>query len=478
MRFKAELTRRSFLQGSAAVAAGGAFAPFASLAATVADGRPLRTAGLGQGGYGPIKPAAELNGGGELLALPEGFRYVQFGLGGSVMSDGHLTPQPHDGMAAFAMDNGHIRLVRNHEVRDDSVAGQVIGDASLAYDPRAGGGCTSLEVRVRADGVPELVRDFVAIAGTHTNCAGGPTPWGSWLTCEEITQGSEPYQPGSGPNRGRNGFGQPHGYVFEIPAGAESQVQAVPLKAMGRFTHEAAAVDPMTGIVYLTEDNGDSGFYRFLPNVPGKLVEGGRLQMLAVRRPNYDTKTGQTLRRALPCVWVDIPDPDPADAASNPDAVYDQGLARGGAIFARLEGCWYHNGSIFFTSTSGGEAGEGQVWEYRPAGASGGYLRLVFESPAENVLDNPDNITVSKRGGIVLCEDGDADRQFLRGLTRDGRIFDFAQNLFNSSEWAGATFSPDGRILFANVQGSTRLSTNPSIGRTFAIWGPWELGAL
>lgn len=119
---------------------------------------------------------------------------------------------------------------------------------------------------------------------------------------------------------------------------------------------------------------------------------------------------------------------------------------------------------------------KGQVWQYRPRGNSGGQLILVYESPGEAELDNPDNITVSPRGGLVLCEDG-ANESFLHGLTQRGQVFDFALNLINQREWAGATFSPDGRTLFVNIQGTTSTPTG-DLGRTFAIWGPWENGVL
>jgi secreted PhoX family phosphatase len=308
------------------------------------------------------------------------------------------------------------------------------------------------------------------------NCAGGATPGGSWLTCEESTEGVT------------QGWGKPHGYVFEVPAYRNRQVSAVPLKAMGRFVHEAVAVDPRTGIVYETEDNTPSGFFRFKPYNDDNLRAGGRLQMLAIRgRPNYDTSTGQQLHKPLPVTWVDIDDPDPAAAETNELAVFEQGAARGGASFARLEGCWSGRGSIFINSTSGGDAGLGQVWEYRP-GRRGGRsnatswrgdrLTLLFESSGPEVLDSPDNICVSPRGGIVLCEDG-SDDQYLRGLTPEGAIFDFALNLANSFEFAGATFAPGGKVLFVNIQGATSGPVSPGReGMTFAIWGPWRDGAL
>ena len=192
--------------------------------------------------------------------------------------------------------------------------------------------------------------------------------------------------------------------------------------------------------------------------------------MLAVdgtRRANLSR--GQEAGVAQPVRWVDISDPDPRDAEANPDAVWSQGQELGGAAFSRCEGCWYGNGAIYFSCTDGGDAEEGQIWEYRPTGDDNGTLTLLYESPSAELLHQPDNICVSPRGAIVICEDG-GPRHFIRGLTPEGRIFDFAENLSNTSEIAGATFSPDGQTLFFNIQNDP--------GTTYAVWGPWEEGAL
>lgn len=458
-------SRRDFLRRSAGAAGAALIAP--SLSGLVACVRQagattsaptIHHAGLGRGGYGMLRPA------GPELALPRDFTYTVLSRTGAPMSDGHPTPGAFDGMAAFALPNGNVRLVRNHESRDEPATATLKGDARQAYDPRGGGGTTSLEVRTAPDGTVELVRDFVSLGGTIVNCAGGLTPWGSWLTCEESVAGPA------------EGWSREHGYVFEVPATAERQVTPVPLRAMGRFVHEAVAVDRATGIVYLTEDHMPAaGFYRFLPVERGRLATGGRLQMLAVQeRPNYDTGTGQTVGARLPVQWVDIADPEPVPFG--PTAVFDQGYALGGARFARLEGCWAGDDSIYFQTTNGGDAGLGQVWRYRPRGRDRGQLVLVFESPSRDVLDSPDNITVSPRGGIVLCEDGEGE-QYLRGLTPDGAIFDLAKNLLNTTEFAGACFSPDGRMLFVNIMGAN-VDAGPEEGRTLAIRGPWERGAL
>ena len=448
----AMITRRKLLAGTAAAAVGTLAMP--GLVARAANPTPRGKSGKVEGGYGDLVPA------GPELALPPGFRYVVLSRQGDPLSDGRVTPGAFDGMAAFAAPNGNIRLVRNHEIRSRAAA---FGDPTKAYDPATGSaGTTTLEVAVGANGVPAVVRSFVSLSGTHTNCAGGPTPWGTWITCEETTVGAASSSP----------YAREHGYNFEVPALADGEVAAEPLKAMGRFVHEAIAVDPDTGIVYQTEDRGTSGFYRFIPAVPGNLRAGGKLQMLALKdRPRYDTRTGQRMGKPLPVAWVDIADPDPANAATDALAVYKQGFAQGGTTFSRLEGAWYADGKIFFHATDGGDAGLGQVWQYTPRGNSGGQLMLLFESDSAEVLDAPDNVTVSPRGGIVICEDGDGT-QYLRGLTQRGDIFDFARNLVNesdASELAGACFSPDGQFLFVNIQ---------SPGYTFAIWGPWEAGAL
>ena len=485
------LDRRSFVRRSSAAAAALAVPPSlvglvsACTGRDAAGGIVLRNArpavaGPGEGGYGPLEADT-----GEVI-LPAGFQARAFGRVGDPMADGNPTPIAHDGMAAFAWEDGRVRLVRNHE--DANPAGFGPALATVAYDRLAGGGTTTLELTADR----ELVSDWVSLAGTAVNCAGGPTPWGSWLSCEETVVGAS------------EGFERTHGWIFEVPVAAAGPVPAVPLTAMGRFQHEAIAVDPRTGIVYETEDNDfrsgergrpGSGFYRFLPDEPGRLAAGGRLQIATVAgefslQLFRGTQAGMGIGSTFPIVWrdLDFVDPDPEDRLPlelRRGALFEHGLAKGAAVFRRLEGCWYGDGRIFFHDTSGGAASLGHVWEYEPAAAEGrggaddrGTLRLLFESPGAEVLDQPDNLTISPRGGLVLCEDG-ADRQYMRGLTREGAIFDFALNNLNATEFAGATFSPDGRTLFCNIQGSTRGSVaDAQPGVTLAIWGDWERGAL
>jgi secreted PhoX family phosphatase len=413
------------------------------------------------GGFGPLIEAPE-------LALPKDFRFVALSPAGSLMSDGRKVPFAHDGMGAFAGPRGRTILVRKHELE---VIGTAIDPRQRAYDRLAPGGCTTLVYNPISRRVEE---SFLSLNGTLTNCAGGPTPWGSWLSCEETTEGV------------LAGFERPHGYIFEVPANARGIVEPVPLKSMGRFVHEAAAVDPRTGIVYLTEDEGPDGFYRFLPHRPGKLAAGGKLQMAAIAgEPQYDTASGQEVGRRLPVRWVDIDEPDPSDAEQNPSAVLEQGAAKGAALWAGLEGCSYHDGQIFLSASDGGDAELGQVWRYVPTAHDRGFVELLFESTGDDQLDGPDNNAGNPWGGVLICEDGeDGTDSFLRGLNQQGELFTLARNttsldlslfdddyapgeLFGFSEFAGVRFGPDGFTLFVNVQYP---------GTTYAIVGPFWRG--
>jgi hypothetical protein len=418
--------------------------------------------------YGPLAPRRAENGIDVLLALPPDFRYTILSREGALMDDGNRTPGMPDGMAAFAVGS-ELRLVCNHEIRDVTLP---LTSGLASYDALGGGGTSTIVV----DPFWRLpLRRFVSLSGTSTNCAGGPTPWGSWITCEETTRGQAA------------GYIRSHGYCFEVPAAADGVVPAIPLPHLGRFSHEAAAVDPRTSIVYLTEDQEHAGLYRCVLHRPFELAAGGRLQMLAVRDlPGFDAAQGQTAGTRLPVAWVDIPQPNPSDAETNPSAVYAQGRARGGARFRRLEGAWFGDDSLFFVSSTGGANRIGQVWQYRArmsplrkrraVGAAGGAwdgdLTLLFEAQTTDVAHMPDNITVTPRGALLLCEDNGTTSNHLRGLTPAGDVFPFARNIapgFESSELAGATFSPDGATLFVNIQRA---------GTTLAIWGPWERGPL
>ena len=478
------MDRRAFLARSAAAASGTVVGSEALARLTnrsaLAD---LRARGRG---YGPLKRKRDQDGR-FVLALPAGFSYVTFGEIGSPMSDGRPTPLALDGMAAFKGPRGTVRLIRNSEDRNVPPAPGGIDAGPGAYDPLAGGGTVTLDYDPRKR---RLVRSFVSLEGTTVNCAGG---FGlgrrSWLTGEETI---------AGPARG---FSQPHGYLFEVPVnrGRGEEPHSRPLTAMGRFSHEAAATDQRTGIVYETEDPGSgrgAGFYRFIPDNPRRLVAGGKLQILGVRgKPQYDAREGQRPGRKLPVRWIDVPDPDPEyDNEDDPRGTFQQGWALGAAKFNRLEGCWYADGSVFFVSTSGGDAksgdinpdgyreGYGQVWEYRVRTRQ---LILVYESPGGEVMDSPDNLTVTPRGGLMVCEDdaSDADEANANrviGISPSGRAFPFAENIFSSSELAGVCFSPDGDTMFVNIFGDSTGSPADHAGKgmTCAVTGPWRRGPL
>lgn len=448
------ISRRSFLvTGSLAAFA----APLQALRARIAAGIPAFD-GIG---YGPLLPVKDATTGLPLLELPEGFRYLTFGWTGDAMSNDRPTPAAHDGMAAFAGADGTVILVRNHELS----ASLAFGDTP--YDPQAGGGTTTIVFDPKAERVVSM---RPSLSGTFRNCAGGRTPWGSWLSCEESVIAPAAENPTT----------KQHGYIFEVPATGVSNAE--PLEAMGCFVHEAIAVDPATGIVYETEDRQRAGLYRFTPKTSDRLADGGRLQMLAIDgRPRFDTSRGQRAGVTYGVHWVDIPEPDrPHANAEQLDGggVLAQGLDRGGAIFSRLEGATFGDGRLFVTATDGGDARLGQVWELDPRNER---LHLVYESTGTQFLNMPDNVCLSPRGGLAICEDCKGI-PCLHGLMRDGRIFRFARNSvmlagernkiagdFTVREMAGVTYSPDGAWLFFNIQ---------SPGITFAVTGPWAEGGL
>lgn len=459
--------RRSFLRKSSLMASAALIAPSLTGLVSCSDPTaPFDTNGMranlnrgSGGGYGKLEPVKKY----PEISIPRGFHAERLSVRGDMMDDGVRVPQALDGMGAFAMGGNIVRLVRNHEIRDTASSAQPF--AGNPYDAKGPAGTTTLEVELRADGAAMLKRQFSSLTGTFVNCAGGITPWGSWITSEETVAGTGA------------GWLKNHGYNFEVPASANGPVTAVPLKEMGRFAHEAVAVDPATGIVYQTEDRNPSGFYRYIPNVQGNLAAGGKLEMLAVTgAPQYDTRRGQTVGVVLQATWVPIATPNSDAPTISSGFVFNQGFALGGAQFARLEGCWYGDGGVYFNSTSGGEVNAGQIFKYTPTSANAGELVMIYESPSLGVLKNPDNVCVSPRGGIVLCEDS-SGTNFVRGLTPAGEVFDFVRNNINDAEWAGACFSPQGETLFVNIQGSTR-SNSDTFAATYAIWGPWKSGAL
>jgi secreted PhoX family phosphatase len=438
----------------------------AALAATAFAGLAQQAQGfalLRPRAYGDLAPDPL-----QLLDLPQGFSYRIISQFGQAMSDGYGVPDNADGMGCFDLGGSRIALVRNHELRPSALnkrpwVGAAAGPA-LSYDRTAEGlalpgGTTTIIYDLAQQ---RIESEYLSLVGTIRNCAGGITPWGSWLTCEEDT------------TRAGEGVGADHGYVFDVPALHKGLVDPVPLKAMGRFNHEAAAVDPRTGIVYMTEDRGDGLFYRFLPAARGRLAEGGVLQALGFRdAPNGgDSRNWNTsgIERARPkeAVWIDLKDPE-----SPNDDLRAQGFARGAALFARGEGVHMGDNELYFCCTSGGAKRLGQVMRYRPSRFEGqpgekeepGMLSLFVESSDPSSMHYGDNLTIAPNGHLIVCEDqgGAVVDNHLRGVTRDGEVYPFAR-LRTQTELAGACFSPDGTTMFVNLYAPTK---------TLAITGPW-----
>jgi secreted PhoX family phosphatase len=457
--------RRRFLrQGAALGAAGLAASPLAELLA--AAGQPLSGAAAASG-YGPLRAVRDLATGLPLLRLPHGFSYRSFGWTGEPLADGTPTPPAHDGMGLVRIRGEVATLVRNHEV---VLADGAFGPAASHYDPACGGGTVTFDFDLARG---ELLEARASLSGTMQNCAGGTTPWGSWLSCEEyVSTTGVPVLLRHGPRL----LEREHGFVFEVPADGVSRAE--PLVGLGQFRHEAATVHAPSGDVYLTEDMEPvAGFYRFVPQRRGELLRGGRLQMLKAKGRD-DLRSDLRVGEAMAVEWVEIEHPDRGWGQGDRRGVQRQGLAQGAAKFTRLEGCIATDDEVFFTSTNGGDATCGQLFCYRPATQQ---LVLAYESPAPETLDYPDNVVVSPRGGLLICQDSTSPVQQLFGLTRAGELFPFARNNvrleefrgfsgdFRGAEWAGACFSPDGRWLFANIY-------RP--GFTVAITGPWRQGLI
>ncbi|MFC5751352.1 alkaline phosphatase PhoX [Actinomadura rugatobispora] len=461
------VTRRQILGRGGAVGAGIAFTGaleqlFAGTASAAPAAAPAGRPAGGWAGYGPLLPDPA-----GILDLPRGFRYRILSREGEPLRSGEgPVPSHADGMAAFRGRSGGVRLVRNHENRPDAEH-RVPAVEGLTYDPEGKGGCTALEVsaagRVRGE--------RVAIAGTAVNCAGGPTPWGTWLTCEE-----------SEDKAGTNGYTKDHGFVFEVDPARPERGGAVPLTALGRFQHEAVAIDPRDGVVYETEDAFEKPFglfYRFLPDKPrgglGSLRAGGRLE--ALRVPGVTDlavvqEPGTTFKDVR---WVPVPDP-----LAKQTPIRFQDFGPGGITHGqKLEGCYWGGDRLYFVCSfarrsEGSQADHfGQVWSYEPRSRR---LTLVIvfgpDTDVNTPGESPDNIALAPQGGLMVCEDG-GGAQHVYGVTRGRTVYPVARNRQNTGteqepewgEFAGVTFSPDGRTMFVNVY-------DP--GTTFAVTGPWH----
>ncbi|MEU7297173.1 alkaline phosphatase PhoX [Streptomyces exfoliatus] len=449
-------TRRQILSRTGAAAAGIAFTGAVSelfAGSAVAAGS--------RGGYGPLVPDPA-----GLLDLPAGFRYTVLSRQGEPLRSGEgLVPSNPDGMAAFAGRRGRTHLVRNHENRVTGKIG-VPTVPGLTYDPAAKGGCTVLTL----DGRNNVLDERVGIAGTAVNCAGGPTPWGTWLTCEETED-----------KAGTNGYAKDHGFIFEVDGADPHRTGAVPLTAMGRFQHEAIAVDPANGIVYETEDAFQQPFglfYRFLPERPlggtGSLRAGGALEAMRVPGVPDLSVIQESGARFEGVEWVPVPDPQ---AVETPIRLQDFG-PKGITHAQKLEGCYWGGNAVYFVSSfarvkdGSGATHFGQVWKYEPHRRR--LTLVVVFGPSTDIQlpgESPDNICLAPTGGLMVCEDGDG-AQHVYGVNRKGEVYAIARGARNigtpeSPEWgefAGVTFSPDLRTMYVNCY---------TPGTTFAVTGPW-----
>ena len=437
------LNRRNFI--------GATGAAFSGLLLNGCTGRsaPLTSAPSSFADYGPLVPDPA-----GMLDLPRGFSYRLLSSLGNAMTDGCTVPDKADGMGCFSLGNDEIVLIRNHELVPADDAGGVL---AKGFGTRDGaivpGGTTSIVLDATT---LEVKREFRSLAGTIRNCSGGITPWGSWLTCEEAPTG-----PGQ---RFGEGLAENHGWVFEVPANATGLIDAVPLKAMGRFNHEAACVDPRTGIVYLSEDRDDSVLYRFVPTTPGRLGDGGLLQAMVLEGLS-DTRNWTSADMAVgfrhTVRWIDCD-----DVESPNDDLRSRAAAKGAALVARGEGIHTGTDEIFICSTNGGQRKLGQILRLVPGtGGEPVQIELFFESQSKDQFNYGDNLTVGPNGHLIVCEDQYTEvvDNHLRGITPDGRAYTLGR-LRMQTELAGGCFSPDGKWFFVNAYSPTR---------TLAITGPW-----
>jgi secreted PhoX family phosphatase len=463
-----------------------ALGPLHAFGARAAMGAPRQVSR----GYGPLENKGD-------LMLPPGFNYQVISRQGDPMSDGRITPGIFDGMGAFPGRGDTTILIRNHENREQAGEIPVVVPGSKAYDyPATVAGNTKVVLKRRRSGrnpdgtrryVYDVLEDFAILGGTSTNCAGGIVE-DSWVTCEEVVK------------RGT----RKHGYAFEIDAYADGPVEARPILAAGRFSHEACAW--LDGVLYETEDrniasDGGSCFYRYLPDGRRHHDEHhddrhgyshrkkrrpladtrGKLEALKLKNEfaaNMDV--GREVGKRYRVEWVTIDEPDHDDDTDQRrdrvpgfTPVRFQAQDKGAAIFDRTEGIWGDGERLYFDCTAGGALNLGQVWEYDSDRET---LKLIYESTSAEALQSPDNVVIVPQTGHIFLQEDGSGAQFIRGLTRRGEIYDFAATTANETEFCGGTFDPDGHTLYVSQQGDRGgLPGGPPDGGAvmYAIYGPW-----
>lgn len=397
-------------------------------------------------GFGPLERRVDDK---VLIDLPDGFEYKVVSCEGEALDGkmGGMVPGSADGMGSFALGADRVVLVRNHELKECG------GTTTIVYD------C----------GTKERISHHRSLTGTSRNCAGGATPWGTWLSCEEQVE-----------------LGLAHGWVYQVPALHDGLVERQPLRQLGRFNHEAAAVDPETYIVYLTEDRIDGLFYRFVPDEKAPLTAAskGKLQALvfdvAGVAPDSRNWSGNDWKQGE-CRKVRWETLGTSEAPAPTQGLRRYGHSRNAVLFACGEGIHFGQSELYFTATSGGSIKSGQIFRYRP---SEEMIELFLESTDPRVFNYGDNLTVAPNGDLIVCEDayvggegnylvrmisdqfGAAPGCGLRGVKPDGRVYKLAW-LPGASELAGVCFSADGQTLFVNIY-------DPAA--TLAITGPkgWQ----
>jgi secreted PhoX family phosphatase len=405
------LRRREFLRTGVVAAGALAFGPRFWEQALAAP------AEVGESPYGPLR-APDENG----IMLPEGFRSRVIARGEQPVPG---TTYPwhifSDGASTFGTPDGGWILVSNSEVPG---APDIVGEVPPIGSPGEGGASA---IRFTAGG--EIEDAYRILGGTSTNCAGGPTPWGTWLSCEEHEEGM----------------------VWECDPLGEREGR--PRPGLGVFTHEAACVDERRGHVYLTEDEGDGGFYRFTPSRKGDLG-AGKLEIARVG-------SGSGVD------WVPVPDP----AATN---VPTREQVPGSTQFRRGEGIWYDRGNVYVATT-----GDSRIHRYDVGTKK---IEVIYD-PAQLTdppLTDVDNITVSRAGDLYVCEDNGGkdpfdiaiitpgpDRRVARFLKLTGPEHGNAETEL-SSEVAGVCFDPSGqRMYFASQRALV-------VGAVYEVEGPFR----